>query len=46
MKKEFGNSKEYVSKTLKHNCKIIEKEFKNPIIGKLFPVDTHFKPEK
>jgi hypothetical protein len=39
-------TKEYVSKTLEHNYKIIEKGFMNPIIDKLFPVYTHFKPEK
>ncbi len=45
-KEEFGDSREYVSKVLEQNFIIIEKGYMIPIIGRLFPVYTHFKLKK
>jgi ubiquinone/menaquinone biosynthesis C-methylase UbiE len=42
-KEEFGDSRIYVGKALEQNFKIIEKGYFMPIIGKLFPVYTHYK---
>ena len=42
-KEEFGDSRKYVCKALELNFKIIKKGYMTPIIGKLFPVYTHFK---
>lgn len=45
-KEEFGESRIYVAKTLEQNFKVIKKGYMMPIIGKLFPVYTHFKLTK
>jgi len=39
---EFGDSRFFVVKALEQNFTIIEKGYMLPIIGKLFPVYTHF----
>jgi ubiquinone/menaquinone biosynthesis C-methylase UbiE len=41
-KEEFGDSRFFVVKGLEQNFTIIEKGYMLPIIGKLFPVHTHF----
>jgi len=40
---EFGESRIYVGKTLEQNFTVIKKGFMLPIIGKIFPVYTHYK---
>lgn len=48
-KEEFGNSRQQVSKILEQNFIIITKGYLFPLIGKFFPVYTHYKlknPEK
>jgi ubiquinone/menaquinone biosynthesis C-methylase UbiE len=43
---EFGDSRIYVAKALEQNFKVIKKGYLMPIIGKIFPVYTHFKLKK
>ncbi len=43
---EFGNSRVFVTKSLEQNFKVIRKGYMLPIIGKFFPVYTHFKLNK
>lgn len=45
-KEEFGESRIYVSKALEQNFIIIEKGYMLPIIGKQFPIYTHYKLTK
>lgn len=45
-KDEFGESRIYVGKALEQNFTVIKKGYMLPIIGKLFPVYTHFKLSK
>jgi ubiquinone/menaquinone biosynthesis C-methylase UbiE len=45
-KEEFGESRIYVSKALEQNFKIIKKGYLLPLIGKIFPVYTHYKLRK
>jgi ubiquinone/menaquinone biosynthesis C-methylase UbiE len=45
-KEEFGDSRQNVSSTLEQNFIVIKKGFMLPIIGKLFPVYTHYKLQK
>jgi ubiquinone/menaquinone biosynthesis C-methylase UbiE len=40
---EFGNARIYVGKTLEQNFSIIKKGYMLPIIGKHFPIYTHYK---
>jgi ubiquinone/menaquinone biosynthesis C-methylase UbiE len=40
---EFGDSRVYVTKALEQNFKVIKKGYMLPIIGKFFPVYTHYK---
>lgn len=42
-KEEFGDSRLYVGNTLEKNFKIIRKAYMLPLIGKYFPVYTHYK---
>jgi ubiquinone/menaquinone biosynthesis C-methylase UbiE len=42
-KEEFGESRIYVGKALEQNFTVIKKGYMLPIIGKLFPVYTHYK---
>lgn len=42
-KEEFGESRIYVGNALEQNFTVIKKGFMLPIIGKLFPVYTHYK---
>jgi ubiquinone/menaquinone biosynthesis C-methylase UbiE len=43
---EFGDSRKYVGKTLEKEFKIIKKGYMMPIVGKHFPVYTHYKLKK
>lgn len=43
---EFGESRMYVGKALEENFSIIKKGYMLPILGKLFPVYTHYKLKK
>lgn len=43
---EFGDSRKYVSKELEKNFVIDKKGFMLPLIGKYFPVYTHYKLRK
>jgi ubiquinone/menaquinone biosynthesis C-methylase UbiE len=43
---EFGDSRVYVSKALENNFTVIKKGYMLPVIGKLFPVYTHYKLKK
>ena len=45
-KEEFGESRIYVGKALEQNFKVIKKGYMLPIIGKIFPVYTHYKLKK
>lgn len=45
-KEEFGDSRMYVSKALEHNFSVLKKGYMVPIIGKFFPVYTHYKLQK
>jgi ubiquinone/menaquinone biosynthesis C-methylase UbiE len=45
-KEEFGDSRIYVSKSLEQNFTVIKKGYMMPVIGKLFPVYTHYKLTK
>ena len=45
-KEEFNKSRQYVTKMLESNFIIIEKGYMIPIIGKFFPVYTHYKLKK
>jgi len=45
-KEEFGDSRVYVSKSLENNFTVIKKGYMFPIVGKLFPVYTHYKLKK
>lgn len=45
-KDEFGESRIYVTKTLEQNFKIIKKGYLLPLIGKAFPVYTHYQLRK
>ena len=40
---EFGDSRQYVSKLLEENFRVLSKGWMLPIIGKWFPVFTHYK---
>jgi ubiquinone/menaquinone biosynthesis C-methylase UbiE len=40
---EFGKARTYVSKELEKNFKIIKKGYVLPLIGKQFPIYTHYK---
>jgi len=43
---EFGESRMHVGKTLEQNFTVLEKGYFMPLIGKLFPVYTHYKFNK
>jgi ubiquinone/menaquinone biosynthesis C-methylase UbiE len=43
---EFGDSRTFVGKSLEENFKVIKKGYMIPIIGKFFPVYTHYKLKK
>ena len=43
---EFGNARQMVSKTLEQNFTVIKKGYMVPVIGRLFPVYTHYKLKK
>jgi ubiquinone/menaquinone biosynthesis C-methylase UbiE len=43
---EFGNSREKVTKLLEDNFIVEKKGYMIPVIGKLFPVYTHYKLKK
>lgn len=45
-KEEFGDSRQHVGKTLEKEFKIIKKGYMMPLIGKYFPVYTHYKLKK
>lgn len=45
-KEEFGESRIYVSKTLEQNFSIVKKGYMLPLIGKFFPIYTHYKLQK
>jgi len=45
-KEESGNSRQKVSKILEQNFAIIKRGFMTPIIGRWFPVYTHYKLKK
>lgn len=45
-KEESGNTRQHVSKLLEKNFKIIKKGYMLPLIGKVFPVYTHYKLRK
>jgi len=42
-KEEFGESRIYVGRSLEQNFTVIKKGYMIPIIGKFFPVYTHYK---
>lgn len=42
-KEEFRKSRQYVTKTLEENFSIIKKGYMLPLIGKYFPIYTHYK---
>lgn len=44
--KEFGDSRKYVTKELENNFVIEKKGYLLPLIGKYFPVYTHYKLKK
>jgi len=43
---EFGNARQMVSKTLEQNFIVVKKGYMVPLIGRLFPVYTHYKLKK
>jgi ubiquinone/menaquinone biosynthesis C-methylase UbiE len=43
---EFGESRRFVGKSLEENFTVIKKGFMIPVIGKFFPVYTHYKLKK
>lgn len=43
---EFGDSRVFVGKTLEQNFSIVKKGYMLPVIGKFFPVYTHYKLKK
>lgn len=43
---EFGKSRTYVGKTLEQEFSLIESGYMVPLIGKIFPVYTHYKLTK
>lgn len=43
---EFGESRNYVGKALEENFIVLDKGYMIPIIGKFFPVYTHYKLTK
>jgi len=45
-KEEFGEARIYVTKALEQNFKIIKRGYLLPVIGKIFPVYTHYKLKK
>jgi len=45
-KDEFGNARQKVSKLLEDNFIVEKKGYLLPLIGKLFPVYTHYKLRK
>ena len=45
-KEEFGNSRSFVTKELEKSFVVISKGFMLPIVGKWFPVYTHYKLSK
>jgi hypothetical protein len=40
---EFGDSRKYVSKLLEENFRVLSKGRMLPVVGKWFPVYTHYK---
>lgn len=40
---EFGESRKVVTKSLEENFKVLKKGYMVPLLGKLFPVYTHYK---
>ena len=45
-KEDFGDSRLFVGKALEQNFSVIEKGYMLPIVGKFFPVYTHYKLQK
>lgn len=45
-KEEFGKSRTYVGKTLEDNFTVAKKGYMIPLIGRFFPVYTHYKLKK
>jgi len=45
-KEEFGESRLYVGKALEQNFITVRKGYMLPIVGKFFPVYTHYKLKK
>lgn len=45
-KEEFGSARQKVSKLLEQNFSVIKKGHMIPVIGRLFPVYTHYKLKK
>ena len=43
---ESGDARQKVSKILEQNFTVLKKGFMVPVIGKLFPVYTHYKLKK
>lgn len=43
---EFGESRTFVGKSLEENFTVIKKGYMIPIIGRIFPVYTHYKLKK
>jgi ubiquinone/menaquinone biosynthesis C-methylase UbiE len=43
---EFGNSRKFVTKMLEENFIFVEKGYLTPIIGRYFPIYTHYKLRK
>jgi len=45
-KDEFGNARQKVSTMLEENFEVVKKGYMVPLVGKLFPVYTHYKLKK
>lgn len=45
-KEEFGESRVYVSQTLEQSFSVVKKGYMMPVIGKFFPIYTHYKLQK
>ena len=43
---EFGESRTYVGKALEQNFKVVKKGYLLPVVGRFFPVYTHYKLTK
>jgi ubiquinone/menaquinone biosynthesis C-methylase UbiE len=43
---EFGESRTYVGKSLEENFIVVKKGYMIPVIGRIFPVYTHYKLKK